>query len=244
MKAILSPAQSVEARENLNLQQPAVVSGVKSQHPDITFTKTYLSEFESGSRNLPLKTLRCLLDFYEAQGHEFTDAPEAANDPQAGEQVRVVRDAVVVCDRLTHAQRGAIQDQIRNLLAELKSDLRQKASKGMFDLYDDDTDLARDKAIAVFAEIGLLYASLFGSCLLKTPSEALLNAPREAETISDVISIRFAEALKFTASTPLNPVTDDGSAKDLAGGDSQVANSSETQSAPPSTTERFSLENL
>ena len=79
---ILTPAQSIEARENLSLQQPIVVSGIKSQYPGITFTKTYLSEFESGSRNLPAKTLRCLRDFYEAEGHVFTDTQEVANDPQ------------------------------------------------------------------------------------------------------------------------------------------------------------------
>lgn len=198
MKTVtLSPAQSVEARENLNLQQPAVVSGVKAQYPDITFAKTYLSEFESGSRNLPPKTLRCLRDFYEAQGHTFSDMPEAANDPQPGDAVRVVRDAVVVCHRLTHSQRGAIQDRIRELQSGLQGDVRQKAGGGVFDLYDDETDLARDKAIAVLAEVGVLYAALFDNCPFKSPSESLLNAPREAETISDVLSIRFAEALKL-----------------------------------------------
>lgn len=102
-----------------------------------------------------------------------------------------------MCDRLTHSQRGEIQDRLRNLLVELQSDIRQKAGSGVFDMYDDATDLARDKAITVLAEVGVLYAALFGNCLFKTPSKALLNAPREAKTISDVLSIRFAEAHKF-----------------------------------------------
>lgn len=193
--AILTPAQSVEARENLNLQQPIVVSGIKAQFPEITFTKTYLSEFESGARNLPPKALRCLRDYYEEQGHEFSDQPEESNDPQPGESVRVVRDAVVLCGRLTNSQRGAIQDRIRDLMAGLQSDLRKKAGGGVFDLYDDETDAARDKAIPILAEVGVLYATLFGNCSFKAPSEALLKAPREAKTISDVMSLRFAEAL-------------------------------------------------
>ncbi|MBI5431165.1 MAG: hypothetical protein HY938_12030 [Nitrosomonadales bacterium] len=201
--AILTPEQSIEARENLSLQQPVVVSGIKAQFPEITFTKTYLSEFESGSRNLPSKTLRCLKDFYEEQGHIFTDMPEAANDPQPGDQVRVVRDAVVVCDSLTHSQRGAIQDRIRHLLAELLSDVQEKAGSGFFDLYDEATEEARDKAIPVLAEVGVLYATLFDNCPFGAPSEALLKAPREAETISDVLSIRFAEALSIVSNTNL-----------------------------------------
>ena len=124
---ILTPAQSIEARENLNLQQPVVVSGIKSQYPDITFTKTYLSEFESGARNLPPKTLRAMRDYYESEGHEFTDSQESVNDPLPGESVRVIRDAVVVCDRLSYSQRGAIQDRIRDLLAGLQSDVLKKA---------------------------------------------------------------------------------------------------------------------
>lgn len=74
---IITPAQSVEARENLSLQQPVVVSGIKAQYPGIVFPKTYLSEFESGSRNLPPKTLSCLRGFYEEQGHKFADVPNA-----------------------------------------------------------------------------------------------------------------------------------------------------------------------
>lgn len=217
--AILTPAQSIEARENLNLQQPIVVSGIKSQYPDITFTKTYLSEFESGSRNLPPKTLRCLRDYYEEQGHEFVDQVGAVNEPQPGDQVRVVRDAMVVNDRLTHSQCGTIQDRVRDLLAELQSDLHQKAGSGVFDLYDDETDLARDKAIVVLAEVGVLYATLFGNCPVKTPSEALLDAPRKAETISDVLSIRFAEALKLTFDTQQNTRSKNGSTGTSGGGD-------------------------
>lgn len=200
---ILTPAQSIEARENLSLQQPVVVSGIKSQYPDITFTKTYLSEFESGARNLPPKTLRAMRDYYEAEGHEFADSLVASNDLQPGEQVRVMRDAVVVCDQLTHSQRGIIQDRVRELLAGLQGDLSKKAGEGLFDLYDDETDLARDKAITVLAEIGVLYATLFGGCPFKAPSEAILNAPRKAETISDVLSIRFAEALGLTSNPDL-----------------------------------------
>lgn len=217
--AILTPAQSVEARENLNLQQPAVVSGIKSEYPDITFTKTYLSEFESGVRNLPLKTLRAMRDFYEAQGHEFNDAPETDNDSHPGDQVRVVRDALVVCDRLTHSQRGAIQDRVREHLAQLHVDLRQKAGRGVFELYDDETDLARDKAIAVFAEIGILYVSLLGNGLLKAPSDELLKAPGDAKTISDVLSIRFADALKLISDSR----SEDGSAGASGGDDDDPA---------------------
>lgn len=201
--AILTPAQSIEARESLSLQQPLVVSGIKAQFPEITFTKTYLSEFESGSRNLPPKTLRCVRDFYEEQGHEFTDQPDAANDPQPGESVRVVRDAVVLCDRLTHSQRGAIQDRIRDLMAGLQNDLRKKAGGGVFDLYDDETDSARDKAIPILAEVGVLYATLFDNCSFKAPSEALLKAPRDAKTISDVLSLRFSEALGLASDSDL-----------------------------------------
>lgn len=209
--AILTPAQSIEARENLNLQQPIVVSGIKSQYPDITFTKTYLSEFESGSRNLPPKTLRCLRDYYEEQGHEFADIPETANDPQPGDQVRVVRDALIVCDRLTHFQRGAIQDRVRDLLLGLQGDLRQKAQEGLiFSLYSEETEEARDKAIAVLAEIGVLYATLFDNCPFKAPSEAILKAPGKAETISDVLSIRFADALKLISDTNQNTRGDNG----------------------------------
>lgn len=212
--AILSPAQSIEARENLSLQQPIVVSGVKAQFPEITFTKTYLSEFESGSRNLPPKVLRCLRDFYEEQGHEFTDQPDAAIDPLPGESVRVVRDAVVICDRLTHSQRGAIQDRIRDLLAGLQNDMRKKAGGGIFDLYDDETDAARDKAIPILAEVGVLYATLFDNCSFKAPSEALLKAPREAKTISDVMSLRFAEALSLAS----NPDSDAGEKPEKSNG--------------------------
>lgn len=222
--AILTPAQSVEARENLNLQQPVVVSGIKAEHPGITFTKTYLSEFESGSRNLPLKTLRAMRDFYEAQGHEFDDSQEAANDPQAGEQVRVVRDAVVVSDRLTHSQRGAIQDRARDLLAGLQESLRKKAAEGIIDPYDDETDLARDRAIAVFGEIGVLYTMLFDNCPLNAPSEAILKAPRKAKNISDVLSIRFAEAFKLISETNQNTRGDNGGAG-ASGGDDGDPNS-------------------
>lgn len=201
--AILTPAQSVEARENLNLQQPIVVSGIKAQFPEITFTKTYLSEFESGARNLPPKALRCLRDFYEEQGHEFTDQPDEASDLLPGESVRVVRDAVILCDRLSHKQRGAIQDRIRDLMAGLQNDLRKKAGGGIFDLYDDETDSARDKAIPILAEVGVLYATLFDNCSFKAPSEALLKAPREAKTISDVLSLRFSEALSLASDSDL-----------------------------------------
>lgn len=221
--AILTPAQSIEARENLNLQQPIVVSGIKSQYPDITFTKTYLSEFESGSRNLPLKTLRAMRDFYETQGHEFDDSQEAANDPQAGDQVRVVRDAVVVSDRLTHSQRGAIQDRVRELLAGLQDGLRKKTAEGIIDPYDDETDLARDRAIAVFGEIGVLYTLLFGNCPLNAPSEAILKAPRKAKIISDVLSIRFAEAFKLASDDQQNSRSENGSAGASGGGSNDPA---------------------
>lgn len=221
--AVLTPAQSIEARENLNLQQPAVVSGVKSQHPEITFTKTYLSEFESGSRNLPVKTLAALRDYYEAEGHEFADMPEAANDAQPGDQVRVVRDAVVVSDRLTHSQRGAIQDRVRDLLDGLQEGLRKKAACGIFDPYDDETELARDRAIAVFGEIGVLYAMLFDNCPLNAPSEAILKAPRKAETISDVLSIRFSEAFKLISDIQQNSRSKDGSTGASGGGDNDPA---------------------
>lgn len=192
MKAILAPEQSRMARRALGMTQNQVIekghlSGYK------------LKQFESGFADPEgvAPFLRKLRDFYETQGHEFTDLPYASNDPIAGEAVRVVRDALIVCDRLTHSQRGEIQDRLRNLLVELQSDIRQKAGSGVFDMYDDATDLARDKAITVLAEVGVLYAALFGNCLFKTPSKALLNAPREAKTISDVLSIRFAEAHKF-----------------------------------------------
>lgn len=232
--AILTPAQSIEARENLNLQQPVVVSGIKSQYPDITFTKTYLSEFESGSRNLPTKTLRALRDYYETEGHEFSDMPEAANDPQPGEQVRVVRDAVVVSDRLTHSQRGAIQDRVRGLLAGLQESLRKKAAEGIIDPYDDETDLARDRAIAVFGEIGVLYTVLFNNCPLNAPSEAILNSPRKAETISDVLSIRFAEALKFISDTDQNTRSKNGSeGASGSGSDDPALDGDGTQAATP-----------
>ena len=218
--AILTHAQSVEARKNLNLQQPAVVSGIKTQYPEITFTKTYLSEFESGARNLPSKTLRAMRDYYTAEGHEFTDLSDETNDPHPGEQVRVVRDAVVICDQLTYSQCGAIQDRVRELLAGLQRDLSIKAVEGLFDLYDDETDLARDKAIAVLAEVGVLYAALFGACPFKAPSEAILNTPRKAETISEVLSIRFAEALKFISNTDQDTRSKYDGDVDVSGGTS------------------------
>ncbi|MBI5658032.1 MAG: hypothetical protein HZC43_00405 [Nitrosomonadales bacterium] len=216
--AILTPAQSVEARENLNLQQPAVVSGVKTRFPEITFTKTYLSEFESGARNLPPRTLRAMRDYYEEQGHVFSDAPEAANDPQAGDQVRVVRDALVLSESFTHFQRGAIQDRIKDLLAGLQDGLRKKAAEGFIELYDDETDLARDRAIALLAEVGVLYTGLFGNCPLRAPSEALLKAPRKAKTISDVVALRFTGALLLTEP---NPRSESGGG-DASGGSSDV----------------------
>lgn len=179
---------------------------------ELGIPRTYLSEFRNGDRRLRPEQLAKLLDYFQSKGVEFTGTPDAANDPQPGEAVRVVRDAVIVCDRLTYSQRGAIQDRVRDLLAGLQGDLRKKAVEGFRDPYDDATDMARDKAIVVLAEVGVLYATLFDNCPFKTPSEALLNAPREAKTISDVLSLRFSEALKLISDTDQNTRDDSGDA--------------------------------
>lgn len=157
-----------------------------------------------------------------------------------------MRDAVVLCDRLTYSQRGALQDRIRDLLAGLKNDLRKKAAEGLFELYDDETDLARDKAITALAEVGVLYATLFGNCLFKAPSEAILNAPSKAETISDVLSIRFAEALKLISDSDQNTRGNNGGAGASGGGNGDPAlDGDEIKTATSRTaTKPFSLESL
>jgi len=176
------------------------VAGIKAQFPAITFSKTVLSEFESGRRNLTSLVQRALRDYFEAQGHEFSDVPDAANEaqpPQAGEQVRVVRDAVVVCDRLSHSERGALQDRIGGLLQELQSDGKTKATEGFIDPYDDETDLKRDQSIAKFAEVGLLYSILFRQCPIGAPSEVILKNPRAAKNIAEVLAVHFSQTFKL-----------------------------------------------
>ena len=218
MKSILTSEQSRAARRALNLTQSQAIE--KS-----SLSGYKLKQFESGFADPEgvAPFLRELRDFYEAQGYQFEDLPDAANNPQAGDQVRVVRDAVVVCHNLTYSQRGAIQDRIRDLLAGLQGDLCKKAAEGLFEFFDDETDLARDKAIAVLAEVGVLYTTLFGNCLFKSPSEAILKAPRKAETISDVLSIRFAEALKFISDSDQNARGNNGGAGASGGGSDDPA---------------------
>lgn len=144
MKTIITAEQSRMARRALDLTQNQVI-----QKGGVSGYK--LKQFESGFADPEGVTpfLRELRDFYEAEGYQFTDTLETtASAPVAGETVRVVRDALIVCDRLTHSQRGAIQDRVRLLLGSLNRDIEQKAVGGVFELYDSDTDMARDNAIA------------------------------------------------------------------------------------------------
>lgn len=194
MKTVLTSEQSRAARRTLDLTQSQAIekSGLSGYK---------LKQFESGFADPESVApfLRELRDFYEGQGYQFEETPAEIGGLQPGDQVRVVRDAVVVCHKLSHGQHGAIQDRIREFLADLQGGLREKAEEGFFSLYSDETELARDKAIAVLAEVGLLYSTLFGYCPFKAPSDLLLDAPRKAETIADVLSVRFAEALRFVS---------------------------------------------
>lgn len=227
MNPILTSEQSRAARRSLSLTQSQAIekSGLSGYK---------LKQFESGFADPDgvAPFLRELRDFYEAQGYQFEDLPNAANEPQPGESVRVVRDAMVVCHHLTHSQRGIIQDRIRELLAGLQGDLSRHAEGGFFSLYSEETEAARDKAIAVLAEVGLLYATLFGNCLLKAPSEVILKAPGKVETVSDVLSLRFAEALKLT-SDPNQKIKDDEGVADASGNTSadSTSDGSETTDA-------------
>jgi len=198
---IITGTQSLEARDNLSLSQPDVVAGVRNQNPSITFNKGYMSEFEGGRRILSVLAQRALRDYYESQGHEFSDGIPANDDDitQPGDHVRVVRDAMIVCDRLSHSQRGAVQDRIRDLLEQILTEGKTKANEGIFDTYDDQTDLKRDKAIANLAEVGLLYSLLFRQCPIGEASKDVLNRPNKAKTISEVLAIRFSQVFKLVS---------------------------------------------
>lgn len=128
LEQVLSPANCVSAREELNLSQAKVAS-------DTGISRPYLSQFESGKRVLEDAKQQDLLDYYEDQGWE---RPIAASDVEPEVLPFVLRDGFVVIDSIDEVDlEGILAEYCDNAerIEKLKAtEIRRGSWSGNIDL--------------------------------------------------------------------------------------------------------------